>query len=125
MALEPGELIVSIAGSVGKPIITNMKCCIHDGFVHFPEISGYVEFLYYVFLSNQPYGGLGKLGTQLNLNTDTIGGIQIPAPPLPEQKSISKHLDSETAKLDALIAKVRDAIKHLKELRGPPSSQRP
>ena len=118
VALEPGELIVSIAGSVGKPIITNMKCCIHDGFVHFPGIPEYVEFLYYVLLSNQPYGGLGKLGTQLNLNTDTIGSIQIPSPPLPEQKSISKHLDSVTAKLDVLMATVREAIARLTELRA-------
>src|SRR5262249_41311897 len=35
VALEPGELFVSIAATVGKPIITKIKCCIHDGFVYF------------------------------------------------------------------------------------------
>ena len=33
--LEPGELFLSIAATVGKPIVTRIKCCIHDGFVYF------------------------------------------------------------------------------------------
>ena len=39
----------------------------------------------------------------------------IPAPP--EQLAIATYLDRETAKIDALIAKVRQAINHLKEYR--------
>lgn len=42
VALEPGDLFVSIAASVGKPVITKIKCCIHDGFVQssdFEEIA--------------------------------------------------------------------------------------
>ena len=35
--MQPGELFVSIAGTVGKPCITNIKACIHDGFVYFPQ----------------------------------------------------------------------------------------
>ncbi len=35
--LEPGNLFLSIAGSVGKACISTIKCCIHDGFVYFPE----------------------------------------------------------------------------------------
>ena len=115
--LDLGELIVSIAGSVGKPIITSMKCCIHDGFVHLLGLTEYIEFLYYVFLSEQPYAGLGKLGTQLNLNTDTIGDIRLPLPCFPEQQSIAEFLDRETAKLDSLIVKVQEAIERLRELR--------
>jgi restriction endonuclease S subunit len=38
-------------------------------------------------------------------------------PPEPEQLAIAAFLDRETAKLDALIAKVREAIDRLKELR--------
>jgi type I restriction enzyme S subunit len=34
--LYPETFFVSIAASVGKPIITKIKCCIHDGFVYFP-----------------------------------------------------------------------------------------
>jgi len=38
-------------------------------------------------------------------------------PPLPEQRAIVAFLDRETAKIDALIAKVREVIERLKEYR--------
>ena len=41
--LQPGSLFLSIAGSVGKPIITKIKCCIHDGFVYFPQFRSSVR----------------------------------------------------------------------------------
>ena len=69
--MQPKSLFLSIAGSVGKPCITNIKCCIHDGFVYFPFLKINQDFLYYIFASGESYKGLGKLGTQLNLNTET------------------------------------------------------
>ena len=116
--LEPGELFVSIAATVGKPVITKVKCCIHDGFVYFVGLRENREFLYYLFSCGEPYKGLGKLGTQLNLNTDTIGDIYLPIPSQTEQQSIVRFIDCETAKIDALVTKVRDAIDRLKELRN-------
>jgi type I restriction enzyme S subunit len=104
VSLEPDELFLSIAGSVGKPIITKIKCCIHDGFVYFPNLKANKEFVYYIFSTGQPYLGLGKLGTQLNLNTDTVGGIEIGLPPLEEQRLIAAYLDRKTAEIDELIA---------------------
>ena len=76
----PGDFFLSIAGTVGKPIITKIKCCIHDGFVYFPQLNINPEYLYYIFSTGLPYQGLGKWGTQLNLNTDTVGEIFIPVP---------------------------------------------
>lgn len=34
--LSPNTLFISIAGTVGKPCITEIYACIHDGFVYFP-----------------------------------------------------------------------------------------
>ncbi|MBE9146424.1 restriction endonuclease subunit S [Planktothrix mougeotii LEGE 06226] len=115
--LEPGNLFLSIAGSVGKPIITKIKCCIHDGFVYFPHLRANQEFIYYIFNSGQPYLGLGKMGTQLNLNTETVGGITIGLPPLPEQQTIANFLDQKTTKIDQQKAKIQQAIDLLKEYR--------
>jgi type I restriction enzyme S subunit len=117
VALEPGELFVSIAATVGKPVITKIKCCIHDGFVYFVGLHANREFLFYLLSCGEPYKGLGKLGTQLNLNTDTIGDIYLPRPSGAEQEAIVEFLDHETARIDALVSKVRDAIDRLKELR--------
>jgi type I restriction enzyme, S subunit len=99
---EPGHFFLSIAGTVGKPIITRIKCCIHDGFVYFPDLKIDPEYLYYIFSTGLPYQGLGKWGTQLNLNTDTVGEIYIPIPH--EIDSIVSYLDRKTAEIDELIA---------------------
>ncbi|MBV5303217.1 MAG: restriction endonuclease subunit S [Chlorobium sp.] len=115
--LQPGQLFLSIAGSVGKPIITKINCCIHDGFVYFPYLKECTDFLYYIFLSGQPFLGLGKMGTQLNLNTDTVGSISIPVPPLDEQQAIASFLDRKTAEIDELITKKEELLKKLDEKR--------
>ena len=72
---------------------------------------------------------LGELLRLMNLNQysisaaqpglaiDRIKELQIPVPPLPEQQAIAAYLDRETAKIDALSAKVLTAIKRLKEYR--------
>ncbi|CCY01678.1 type I restriction modification DNA specificity domain protein [Prevotella sp. CAG:924] len=112
----PGDIFISIAGTVGKPIITNIKCCIHDGFVYFPNMKGIsVEYLYYVFLSGQPYLGLGKMGTQLNLNTETIGNIYIPYPNIVEQTKIVYFLCQKCGEIDELISIKQQKIEKLKE----------
>lgn len=115
--LEPGELFLSIAGSVGKPCITAVKACIHDGFVYFPWLSIDQRLLYRVFESGLCFGGLGKMGTQLNLNTDTVGGICIAVPPEAELSRVLAFLDHETARIDALIEEQQRLIELLKEKR--------
>ncbi len=57
------------------------------------------------------------MGTQLNLNTDTVGSITIGLPPIPEQQAIATFLDRETAKIDALVEKQRRMLDLLKEKR--------
>ena len=99
----PGQLFLSIAGSVGKPIISRIKCCIHDGFVYFPFLKIDNEFLYRVFECGTPFIGLGKHGTQLNLNTETVGNIKIALPPQNEQLAIVNFLDRKTLEIDQLI----------------------
>ena len=115
--LEPGELFLSIAATVGKPIVTRIKCCIHDGFVYFVGLREDREYLFFVFSCGEAYKGLGKLGTQLNLNTDTIGDISVTVPQPHEQQAIVQFLDNETAKIDALIVRIHQAIDHLREFR--------
>jgi type I restriction enzyme S subunit len=117
VSLEPGDLFVSIAATVGKPMITKIKCCIHDGFVYFVGLREDREYLYYVLSCGEPYRGLGKIGTQLNLNTDTIGDIYVPLPPRKEQQHIVEFLDIQIAKINAITARMYNAIDQLKGLR--------
>ena len=54
---------------------------------------------------------------QPGLAVDTISALPVPTPAVSEQRAIATFLGRETARIDALIAKVRDAIDRLKELR--------
>lgn len=116
--MQPDQIFLSIAGSVGKPIITKIKACIHDGFVYFPDWDQSTRFLYYIFASGKPYLGLGKLGTQLNLNTETVGSIKIGIPNLEEQQAIVNFLDTELEHIDTLIYRQQQLIEKLAEQRS-------
>ncbi|MCI5140106.1 MAG: restriction endonuclease subunit S, partial [Candidatus Electrothrix sp. AR1] len=113
--IMPNELILSIAGTVGSPMVSNIKCCIHDGFVYFPDLEESIEYIYRIFETGAPYAGLGKFGTQLNLNTETVGSIIIPYPPISEQTAIVTFIDEKTTKIDTAIAQKEQMISLLKE----------
>ena len=116
--LAPGSLFVSIAGTVGKPCITGIDACIHDGFVYFPTLKLDPKFLYRIFEAGRCYAGLGKFGTQLNLNTDTIGSISIAVPPKDEMREVLSQLDSLTGTLDSLVGQAECASGLLRERRA-------
>ena len=116
--MEPGEMFLSIAGTVGKPCITQIKACIHDGFVYFPSLSIDNKFLYRIFEVGTCYGGLGKMGTQLNLNTETVGGIQIGVPPSSEIAHILEFIDRQSSAFDSLIEEAAKGVDLLQERRS-------
>ena len=61
------------------------------------------------------YHATGATRTRMNLTTTARRKIALP--PLEEQRAIAIFLGYETAKVDTLVAKVRQAIDHLKEYR--------
>ena len=113
----PNELFISIAGTVGKPCISAIKACIHDGFVYFPTLKINPWFLFRIFEAGDCYGGLGKWGTQLNLNTDTVGSIRVAIPPADEVYQLLKFMDDESSRFDTLTAEAQRAIDLLQERR--------
>ena len=115
--LEPESMFLSIAATVGKPCITKIKTCIHDGFVYFPKLKKHKELLFNIFDSKLCFVGLGKLGTQLNLNSETVEDIYISIPPDSEEEKVIKFLSLETTKIDTLIAKQEKLIELLEEQR--------
>ena len=61
--------------------------------------------------------GIAPSTTLPILDRGQIGHLPFFGPPMSEQRAIAAHLDRETAKIDALVAMVREAIDRLKELR--------
>jgi type I restriction enzyme S subunit len=55
--------------------------------------------------------------TRFGLGGDAIRTSVFVVPPDSEQRAIASCLDRETARIDALVGKIHDAIDHLKELR--------
>lgn len=105
--IKPGEVILSICATIGKPIIINVDVCIHDGFVWFDNLSKLVdkEYLYYYFVSKESeLSAKRQSGTQGNLNTNIVSEQSICLPPLKEQKKIAAILafvDSAIEKTEA------------------------
>lgn len=56
--------------------------------------------------------------TQGNVGISDLQNVMIAVPPLLEQKAISEYLDTETTKIDGLVAHTHDEITLLKELRA-------
>jgi len=92
--IEPNTLIISNSGTVGKPIITKIPACIHDGFLAIRNLKNTLqEFLYYWFEYNERnMTTYAQQGTQANLNTNIVKNLLIPFPPLEEQKAIARRL---------------------------------
>jgi type I restriction enzyme S subunit len=55
--------------------------------------------------------------TRDKLTQADMNSIPVQCPAVSEQRAIAAFLDRETAKLDALVAKVREAIERLREFR--------
>jgi type I restriction enzyme S subunit len=113
--LPVGTLIMSIAATVGVPIVTGISACIHDGFVALEGLEG-VDRTYLLYVLKSLEGELrsaGQTGSQSNVNTDIVNGLKVNLPPEPEQKRIATTLndsDDLIGSLERLIAK-KQAIK--------------
>jgi len=100
-------------GILGVPATVNQACC-----VFFNARNADPRYWFYWLQMRRPYlVSLGYGGGQPNLSQELLRSIRVPLPPVDEQRAIAAFLDRETAKIDVLIAKIREAIKHLKELR--------
>lgn len=106
-----GSLIMSICATVGRPIVTDIDVCIHDGFVVFDDLKADKFFIYYTLKWIEPgWAKHGQTGSQMNLNTGLITGTQIPLPPIPEQAAIAtvlSDMDAELAALEQRLTKTR------------------
>ena len=109
--VSSGSLIMSICATVGRPIITSIDVCIHDGFVVFDDLQANQLFVYYVLSSiESEWSKHGQTGSQMNLNTDLIKGTEVLFPPvIAEQTAIATVLSDMDAEITALEAKLSKA----------------
>jgi type I restriction enzyme S subunit len=95
--IEPGELIMSICATVGKPLISKIRACIHDGFVLFKDLEKKEDINYFYYLLQSlsiKLASLKQVGTQGNLNAEIVSNIIVPIPPILEQYKIAEVLST-------------------------------
>jgi len=116
--MPKGTLVMICSGNVGRSSFLAIDCCVHDGFIAFPQISEECDpdFLYYTFNSqlhrlfqNATHGGVFT-----NLTTDIIKKFEIVIPPHNEQYFIGR----EVSKQDELILEVKNKIKSSEVLKA-------
>lgn len=114
--MQKGDLVIAVSGNPGLPAILQTDACIHDGFVGLRNLDRtriFVDYLYCYLIffkeqiNNKAVGAIFK-----NLTTHQIADIEIPLPPLEEQRRIASILD----KADAVRRKRKEAIALTEEL---------
>ena len=106
---EP-HLLLSIAATVGKPVINYVKTGVHDGFLVFLKPKFEQEFMFQWFEMFRPlWQKYGQPGSQVNLNSDLVKAQEILLPSEKEQiaignffVSIDKQIATHRIKLDKI-----------------------
>ncbi len=116
--VKQNSLIMSMCATIGKPIITKIDTCIHDGFVVFENPKIDLNYLYYFLCYiEKEWLESGQQGSQVNLNVDLIKNKEVFYPKdLNEQIAIANilsALDRYLYSLDALILKKESVKKAL------------
>ena len=117
----PGDFLLTNSMSFGRPYISKIEGCIHDGWLLIHNLTGFdQDYLFYLLSSSYLYGQFtakASGSTVDNLNIDKVKAALIPLPPLAEQHRIVSRIDQAFATLDtidALQAKYADNLAVLK-----------
>ncbi|GAA9443935.1 restriction endonuclease subunit S [Helicobacter pylori] len=107
--IKQNSLIMSMCATIGKPIITKIDTCIHDGFVVFENPKIDLNYLYYFLCYiEKEWLESGQQGSQVNLNVDLIKNKEVFYPKdLNEQSAIANILSGLDNEITSLKNKKR------------------
>lgn len=110
--IKTPHLLLSIAATVGKPVINYVPTGVHDGFLIFinPKFNILYTF-WWLEMFREKWNKYGQPGSQVNLNSDLVKNQVINIPNEKEQEKISSFLEFldkiitlHQRKLDRLIS---------------------
>jgi type I restriction enzyme S subunit len=105
----PGDFLLTNSMSFGRPYITQIEGCIHDGWLRISPPSSLNKDFLYVLLSSRfirtVFEAAAAGGVVLNLNADKVRTVPIPLPPIAEQSRIVTRVEELMRLCDALEAK--------------------
>ncbi|AXQ79624.1 restriction endonuclease subunit S [Streptococcus chenjunshii] len=112
--LKEPHLLLSIAASVGKPVINYVQTGVHDGFLIFLNPIFDKEFMFqWLEMFKDGWNKYGQSGSQVNLNSDIVKNHKLKVPTLNEQHAIGAFF----ANLDDLISSYQAKITELETLK--------
>lgn len=110
---EP-HLLLSIAATVGKPVVNYVKTGVHDGFLIFMNPKFDREFMFqWLEMFREKWNRYGQPGSQVNLNSDIVKNQKILIPCMEEQQAIGTYFTN----LDNLISAHQEKISQLETLK--------
>ena len=115
--VHKGDFLLTNSMSFGRPYITNVDGCIHDGWLVISPFANTFnqDYLFHLLSSAFAYNQFsGKVSGAVvkNLNTDKVLDAIIPLPPLNEQKRIAQRIEE----IQPLIEKYRVAQEQSQEM---------
>ena len=112
--IEP-HLLLSIAATVGKPVINYIKTGVHDGFLIFMNPKFDMEFMFqWLEMFRKSWQKYGQPGSQVNLNSDLVKNQEIVIPKKDEQVVIGEFF-TQIDNLITLHQRELDLLKDLKK----------
>jgi type I restriction enzyme S subunit len=123
----PNDLLVTTRGTIGRCAVLpegSERGILHPCLMRVQFDPRRVDNRFAEILIQESGGVLEQLELKSNATTidviysESLREIWFALPPLPEQVAIAKYLDEETAKLDALLGKVVEAVERLQEYRS-------
>ena len=96
--IHKGDFLLTNSMSFGRPYISNIEGCIHDGWLVFSFINELInpDFIYHLLSSPFIYDSFSQSaagGVVQNLNTDKVIDTLVPLPPLEEQEAIVRKVE--------------------------------
>lgn len=113
-----GSLLLSTRAPIGYVAESAAEMAINQGCrMLIPRMTVDSRFYRYVLSTRRPQlQALGRGSTFVELSTHDLGNVQLPTPPLGEQRSIVRFLDGETSRIHGLVERKRGLLAELEAL---------
>lgn len=113
--LPANSILLCCIGSIGKIGFVSTECASNQQITALIIKHGFWRyFLYVLRIAEEELMSLSVGNVVFILNSERLGSLKIPFPPLKTQRKIADYLDEECREIDATIAKQKESIEKLK-----------
>lgn len=113
--LPANSILLCCIGSIGKIGFVSTECASNQQITALIIKHGFWRyFLYVLRIAEEELMSLSVGNVVFILNSERLGSLKIPFPPLKTQQKIADYLDEKCGEIDATIAKQKESIEKLK-----------